>query len=718
VVVLLAAAPAAARIDDLACLACVYDTITHTWHIPGHTRFGQDRLINEHCAALEYPQPEFRVTCDGTQVSEFEVEHVVNPAYTCINWLEWPRPYFLDESGERVANPDPGLYGVIEMTEQRSGSVRFKYTNPTDPPPSGEVSRDVVIGIEYDDRFQGTSVFFTFLQIHVYRPPVVMTHGLWSEAGAFAAMEEDLSSGSHHYPLDLLYRVDYSGTHASPFVDNMREVEFGVVSVIEQAADAGYAVGKVDLVGHSMGGILSRLYIQGFYYNHDVRRLVTCNTPHSGSQMANWLLDEIWDPVGIVCAALGASTGSCYEGAVCDLNVYSYGIHNLLNNPQNDPRDVQVHALSTVFDVATNLPQGTIASFVHTNYPAILQAIAPFCGALELLDDVFNGEDSDLVVALPSQAGGLQGLLTSVYPDQVHIGSTDNPAVIDRVRSLLNEAKNNDKFTLAGYDPPDLFYFTPTVCTIEPVAPASMASATPVAPTRSFAGLMQSDQLLGRSQGCPTANHASASLRAQAASALVITSPAPGTSLAAGQAFTVTVAGSADVASIILLLSHRGDELFMARLAGPAATFSLEVPDALVGEKVLVAMGLDGNGQPVATSNPVDLDITVPATLQGISVYPAALHLDPGRTGSLAITGAYDDGVARDLSKLPGTIFTFAGGHASRSGTSGVMLNERVDDVLTIAYQGITSPEVKIRALPPDQPQVPTKPVRRHLRRQ
>ena len=77
-----------------------------------------------------------------------------------------------------------------------------------------------------------------------------------------------------------------------------------------------------------------------------------------------------------------------------------------------------------------------------------------------------------------------------------------------------------------------------------------------------------------------------------------------------------------------------------------------------------------------------------------------------------------DDGVARDLSKLPGTIFTFAGGHASRSGTSGVMLNERVDDVLTIAYQGITSPEVKIRALPPDQPQVPTKPVRRHLRRQ
>jgi hypothetical protein len=34
---------------------------------------------------------------------------------------------------------------------------------------------------------------------------------------------------------------------------------------------------------------------------------------------------------------------------------------------------------------------------------------------------------------------------------------------------------------------------------------------------------------------------------------------------------------------------------------------------------------------------------------------------------------------------------------------------------LTISYQGITSPEVKIRALPPGQAPVPTKPVRRRL---
>ncbi len=708
-------APAVAQLDDAACGACIHDEITHYWRIPGHSRFGSNRAISQRCAAIEYPLPEFKVTCDGTQATEFELRHVDVLGVGCVSQFNWPRPYILNEFGEKLELPDPAVYGSIEVTELAERHLVFRYTHPTDPPPEGEVSRDIYIGIEYDRSQFGEKAMITTLLLHVYRPPVVMSHGLWADQGSFAAMEEDFSSDSHHYPKELLYRVDYSGSNDAAFVDNMREVEFGVVSVIEEAADAGYAVGKVDLVGHSMGGILSRLYVQGFYFNHDVRRLITCNTPHAGSQMANWLLDELWDPDGFVCSALEAALGSCYNGAVCDLNVYSYGIHTLLNNPQNDPGDVQFHALTTVFDYATALPQGPIASFVHANYPALIQSILPFCSAPELLDDVFNGEDSDLVVAHSSQAGGKQGLLTSTFEDQIHVGSTANPDVIDEVRSLLNLPRNNDRFTLINYDPPELSYFTPSVCTIEN-APAGVFPSAPASSARSAAGAaaLQSG---GRSQDCPTANHAAGSLRALAASSLTITSPAPGAALTAGQGFSVTVTGSADVATIILLLSYRGEELYLARLDGPTATFDLSVPTELIGEETLVAMALDAGGQPVATSNTVSLTIAVPATLQSLAVFPAALHLDPGRSGRLHVTGSYSDGVERDLSDLPGLAFAFSEGHASKSGASSVTLDERLDDVLTISYQGVTAPEVRIRALPPEQPRVAAKPVRRRIDR-
>ncbi len=40
---------------------------------------------------------------------------------------------------------------------------------------------------------------------------------------------------------------------------------------------------KVDLIGHSMGGILARAYIQGSHYENDVDQLITLGTPHYGS---------------------------------------------------------------------------------------------------------------------------------------------------------------------------------------------------------------------------------------------------------------------------------------------------------------------------------------------------------------------------------------------------------------------------------------------------
>ena len=684
-VAFLGAFPVAAQPID-PCDFCVAIEIKHFWRIKDHPRFQNQRQIARRCTAIEFPIAEFNVVSDGTQVSEFSVQQ--NVTYGCQSDLTNPRPFFVDAGGHEVTGAEE--YGIIEVIAQGASSVRFNYTNPTQHPPAGEMNRRVSIVIEFDGP-QGGKVWGSSMQLVVFRPPVVMTHGLWSTQDAFLEMEKDLSTVSNHYPKDLLYRVDYSGSNGRPFAANQREVEFGAISVIEQAVKKRYAVGKVDLVGHSMGGLLGRLFVKGPNYHDEVRRVITCNTPHAGSQMANWLLDEVWDPLGVVCLAIAATGDSCYEGAVCDLNVESDAIH-ALNAVPSGGDDEEYHALATVLDLATTVPAATITSFAPFNYAKLLIQSLGFCNVPGLVDRIFANDDSDLIVALPSQTGGLDQQVTSLYQDQMHVGSTDNQQVIDAVRELLDEPPDSIRFTTSGYQPAALGYY-----------PTSLCRATSPPPS------------LGRSQGCPTARHP-LPLHSLATSTLAITAPASGTTVASGAGFSVTVAGSADVATILLLLSHRAGEFYLAQQPGPVTTFTVSVPNVLIGGETLVAIGLDGFGQPVASSNPVGITVTVAAQLQALGVDPAEIYLDPGRTRRLTITGGFADGIDRDLSQLAGLAFTFAEGHASKSGTNGVTLDERLDDTVTIAYQGVEAPAVAINPLPEEQPVYPKKPLRRRLR--
>ena len=183
----------------------------------------------------------------------------------------------------------------------------------------------------------------------------------------------------------------------------------------------------------------------------------------------------------------------------------------------------------------------------------------------------------------------------------------------------------------------------------------------------------------------------------------------------AGGPLSVSVAGSADVATIVLVLGDRSGQIHLARRSGPATTFSLTVPTELAGTRTLVAIGQDAAGRPLATSSPVTLDVAVPAALQALTVYPESVYLKVGLSRRLEITGSYDDGVERNLSHVEGLVFSFAEGRASRDGSSGVTLDDPAGDALTISYQGVAAPEVRIRALTLAEPPVTARPLRRRL---
>ena len=49
------------------------------------------------------------------------------------------------------------------------------------------------------------------------------------------------------------------------------------------------------LIGHSMGGVVSREYVQGDFYNGDVDKIVTLDSPHEGTGALNMLVSKKLD---------------------------------------------------------------------------------------------------------------------------------------------------------------------------------------------------------------------------------------------------------------------------------------------------------------------------------------------------------------------------------------------------------------------------------------
>lgn len=79
------------------------------------------------------------------------------------------------------------------------------------------------------------------------------------------------------FPYDWRQPLETTGSELGTVLDGF----------LAQAAARPYVrADKVDIIAHSMGGLVSRAYIQGNGYGYNVRRLITLGTPHLGAPMA------------------------------------------------------------------------------------------------------------------------------------------------------------------------------------------------------------------------------------------------------------------------------------------------------------------------------------------------------------------------------------------------------------------------------------------------
>ncbi|HVR95704.1 MAG TPA: alpha/beta fold hydrolase [Thermoanaerobaculia bacterium] len=477
----------------------------------------------------------------------------------------------------------------------------------------GATDRTVTLKAAYTPSGGGGGTVSRF-PLRLVRPPLVFIHGLWSNQGTW---QFPLVQDSRFPSIEV---ADYQGSNAKRFAVNSQVANRHIQAALEKLHRQDIAATQVDLIGHSMGGLLGRIWIaddgstrDANYNAGDVRKLLTLDTPHTGSPLAN-LLVSIRDNFFLGSAAKKAFRYfdmPIDEGAVDDLAKGSSAIASI------PAVSVPTHAfLGTGGSDNLALAPGLLGDFY-----SIVNFFANATG-----NDLFEGLQHDMIVGRLSQKGGLPDSAATAIGglDGLHIGLP--PLIPGNTGSALYSAGLSDLIdTPAGGG-----QFAPLP------APAAVASADAAALKSALEAKVRVFKSVGPG--------------------LTITSPFPGFTVSPGDTVTVTVEPSPGVNVNRVLIT--GPSVAQVDET-PPFEIDVEIPVEEFGEITLTALGSNDQGQ-LFTSQDLTLYVEPVAFLTALELFPKdPLLLGPGDTIQLHVLGHFSDGVVREIGDpLLGTSFS------------------------------------------------------------
>jgi pimeloyl-ACP methyl ester carboxylesterase len=475
--------------------------------------------------------------------------------------------------------------------------------------------------------------------IWIYRAPILFVHGWIGDPGAF----DEIQYSVHQLPT-LIHKADYKKTNGVSFIENSSIVSKETLKLLDKAFEQKYSAGKVAIVAHSMGGILSRLYIQSTYesYQNNVARLITLNTPHSGTQLANRFLiaGEIW-----------AWVNQGGVGALKDMQVDGEGIRKYLNGSSlSNGNKVPSHAVATVF---------TNDNFEFTDEVIEnLKILAKISGKTlgEFIAATFVYERNDLVVPLNSQYGGLLGNNKSLINGQGHIGSAKYWAVKDQVDLLLKQNPFGNYYSQTGFSPPTYNFIKLFKKEEQEIIDGSIKLLKPQKYEEFFSGdsiyiITESNQRINS------------------------------VSFMGGNIYNKSILESNDGTGVI--------------------TFKYKIPKDAIGEIRILVLGFNEEG--LVDYDTVRIKIKIPdgVVLDSIYSIPDNLYLYQNTISKFSVMGKYSDGITRpidnynemEISELDSTIANYI--------SSDVVKGLNIDTtIINIWYLGKTT-ILKVKVLEP-----------------
>ncbi|MFF3329328.1 esterase/lipase family protein [Streptomyces sp. NPDC002888] len=108
------------------------------------------------------------------------------------------------------------------------------------------------------------------------KPPVVLLHGFIDNRSVFVLLRRNLAQHGRQQIESLNY---------SPLTCDIRTAAELLGRHIDEICDRTGSE-RVDIVGHSLGGLIARYYVQRLGGDLRVRTLVTLGTPHAGTRVA------------------------------------------------------------------------------------------------------------------------------------------------------------------------------------------------------------------------------------------------------------------------------------------------------------------------------------------------------------------------------------------------------------------------------------------------
>ena len=106
--------------------------------------------------------------------------------------------------------------------------------------------------------------------------PILLVHGMVDNRSIFTLLRRGLRRRGFHRVLTLNY---------SPLTRDVRLAATGLATRVEQLCEqTGFE--RIHVIGHSMGGLIARYYVQRLGGDERVHTLVTLGTPHGGTRPA------------------------------------------------------------------------------------------------------------------------------------------------------------------------------------------------------------------------------------------------------------------------------------------------------------------------------------------------------------------------------------------------------------------------------------------------
>ena len=321
------------------------------------------------------------------------------------------------------------IYGSFEWFDENDLVVKFRYKHPSQLIPG------LFINVSVANESTGqTELQFRFKTV---RPPVLLLHGQGKATNGGAGMENlktALADAAYtEFESSYIQNPSYDG--ASSFIYTYPIVGTFINDLLESArSESRVSAGKVDIVGYSMGGLLSRMYLQSDLYIENINKLITINTPHSGSELANHrFVDWLRNPV------------------YTDLNTNSAAIRYSLNGPRLNHRTVSSHTITS-----TDIIEPTQYCQLGSTFIQLICAIGRsrifFCEDQTLSSCIFYGKPNDLIVSQRSQAGGLSAT-SSVGNQTDHWEVIQSTQTLNLLDDLLEENANSAYFSKNGFFP-------------------------------------------------------------------------------------------------------------------------------------------------------------------------------------------------------------------------------------------------------------------------